>query len=67
MSDWQDDDEVTTNFRTIKMAAKENFDVGIQAERMRIVKMLDEFTFGGLLVVPLEQLLNNILKGDNNA
>jgi hypothetical protein len=67
MSDWQDDDEVTTNFRTIKMAAKENFDVGIQAERMRIVKMLDEFTFGGLVVVPLEQLLNEILKVDGNA
>lgn len=67
MSDWQDDDEVTTNFRTIKMAAKENFDVGIQAERMRIVKMLDQFTFGGLVVVPLEQLLNEILKVDGNA
>jgi hypothetical protein len=67
MSDWQDDDEVTTNFRTIKMAAKENFDVGIQAERMRIVKMLDEFTFGGLVVVPLEQLLNEILKVDGRA
>jgi len=67
MSDWQDDDEVTTNFRTIKMAAKENFDVGIQAERMRIVKMLDEFTFGGLVVVPLEQLLNEILKVDGDA
>jgi hypothetical protein len=28
---WQDDDEVTTTFRTIKMMQKENYDAGFAA------------------------------------
>lgn len=36
MTDWQDDDEVTTTFRTLKLAQAQSYETGLMDGRMMI-------------------------------
>jgi hypothetical protein len=42
-TEWQDSDEVTTTYATIKQAAQENFDAGVASERARLIKRAESY------------------------
>ena len=42
MSDWKDDDEVTTTYGSIQLSLSQAHSAGIKTERERIIKLLEE-------------------------
>ena len=42
MSDWKDDDEVTTTYGSIQLSLEQAHAAGVKTERDRIIKLLEE-------------------------
>jgi len=42
MSEWKDDDEVTTTYGSIQLSLEQSYAAGIKAERERIVKVFKD-------------------------
>jgi len=42
MSDWKDDDEVTTTYGSIQLSLEQAHAAGIKTERERIIELLEE-------------------------
>jgi hypothetical protein len=70
MSDWKDDDEVTTTYGSIQLSLQQSYAAGTKTEQQRIVDLLEHTPFIWMGDVQLIQTsrdeLIKLIKGDTN-